>query len=84
MADSIQRDFLNSKFAQILGFEDGVDDVVDHLLTIDSKEVWRKALSWSPSFFILKDSRVVDCMKFAFLGPVGLLIATLGIPFYGR
>ena len=34
-----QRTILTAKLASLLGFEDGVDDVLEHLLSIESKEV---------------------------------------------
>lgn len=36
------RSILDKKLSQLLGFEEGVSDVVDHLLTIESSEVRRR------------------------------------------
>ncbi|KAL7565481.1 hypothetical protein ACA910_012220 [Epithemia clementina (nom. ined.)] len=36
--DNNQRDILLQELAQLLGFDDGASDVLDHLLTIDSSE----------------------------------------------
>ena len=39
------REVLNIKLARLFGFEDGVHDVLDHLLTIESKEVYKLVLA---------------------------------------
>jgi hypothetical protein len=37
--DTASRAILTSKLAALLGFDDGADGVLDHLLTIESVEV---------------------------------------------
>lgn len=39
MTDLQARSILEKEFAKLLGFEDGVSDILDHLLTIESSEV---------------------------------------------
>ena len=39
MATTKDRSTLDKTLAELLGFEDGVSDVVEHLLTIESSEV---------------------------------------------
>jgi hypothetical protein len=42
MDNDSDRSTLNKKLSRLLDFEDGVTDVVEHLLTIESSEVRRK------------------------------------------
>lgn len=42
---SSDKAYLEKTLGKLLGFDDGADDVLDHLLTIESEEV--SAFQWS-------------------------------------
>jgi hypothetical protein len=77
MSKEEARAILEFTLGSLLGFDDGASDVLDHLLTIESRQV--SAAIWDHLFIVFYHRMNLMCsMLCSFVGSLGISIATLG------
>ena len=79
MESSNCKQVLLKELSDLLGFEDGADDVLEHLVTIESREVCVSTLRFASLVTLTSIALLTLVHVVVFAGSFGLFIPTFGL-----